>query len=92
MAVTLTQAYPQLPATMVDLPTVTPITSKLVAETGATARVTVRAADVVRGPVPGTWTPMCPAPLQSEPPLREWHVDAWFWSGPGPGKTASGLD
>jgi hypothetical protein len=54
MAVTLTQAYPQLQATMVDLPSVTPITSKLVAEAGATARVTARAADVVRGPVPGT--------------------------------------
>ena len=40
---------------MVDLPTVTPITSKLVAEAGATARVTVRTADVVRGPVPGTY-------------------------------------
>jgi hypothetical protein len=39
---------------MVDLPTVTPMTSKLVAEAGATARVTVRAADAVRGPVPGT--------------------------------------
>jgi len=54
MAVTLTQAYPQLQATMVCLPTVTPITSKLVAEAGATARITVRAADVVRGPVSGT--------------------------------------
>src|SRR5215813_13394835 len=55
MAVTLTQAYPQLRATVVDLPLVTPITSKLVAEAGATARVTVRAADVVCGPVPGTY-------------------------------------
>src|SRR5215813_11715061 len=50
MAVTLTQAYPQLQATVVDLPTVTPITAKLVAEAGATARVTVQAADVVRAP------------------------------------------
>jgi len=55
MAVTLTQAYPQLHATVVDLPTVTPLTSKLVAEAGATERVTVRAADVVRDPVPGTY-------------------------------------
>jgi hypothetical protein len=55
MAVTLTQAYPQLQATVVDLPTVTPITAKLVAEAGATARVTVHAADVVRAPVPGTY-------------------------------------
>jgi SAM-dependent methyltransferase len=55
MAVTLAQAYPQLQATVVDLPTVTPITSRLVAEAGAADRVTVRAADVVRSPVPGTY-------------------------------------
>src|ERR671923_1735062 len=55
MAVTLTQAYPQLQATVVDLPTVTPITAKLVAEAGATDRVTVHAADVVRSPVPRTY-------------------------------------
>jgi cyclopropane fatty-acyl-phospholipid synthase-like methyltransferase len=55
MAVTLTQTYPQLQATVVDLPTVTPITVKLVAEAGATDRVTVQAADVVRSPVPGTY-------------------------------------
>jgi hypothetical protein len=56
MAVPLTQMYPQLQATVVDLPTVTPITAKLVAEAGATDRVTVQAADVVRSPVPGTYT------------------------------------
>ena len=55
MAVTLTQAYPQLQATVVDLPTVTPITSKLVAEAGATDRVSVVAADVVGAPVPGRY-------------------------------------
>jgi hypothetical protein len=55
MAVTLTQAYPQLQATVVDLPTVTPITAQVVAEAGATDRVTVHAADVVRSPVPGTY-------------------------------------
>src|SRR4029453_7692542 len=54
-AVTLAQAYPELRATVVDLPAVTPITSKLVAEAGATDHVTVRAADMVRGPVPGTY-------------------------------------
>jgi SAM-dependent methyltransferase len=55
MAVTLTQAYPHLQATVVDLPTVTPITAKMVAEAGATDRVMVQAADVVRRPVPGTY-------------------------------------
>jgi SAM-dependent methyltransferase len=55
MALTLTQAYPHLQATVVDLPSVTPITQKLVAEAGATDRVTVLAADVVHGPVPGLY-------------------------------------
>jgi hypothetical protein len=55
MALTLTQAYPHLQATVVDLPSVTPITQKLVAEAGATDRVTVLAADVVYGPVPGLY-------------------------------------
>jgi hypothetical protein len=55
MAITLTQAYPQLWATVVDLPTVTPITHKLLTEAGVTDRVTVLAADVVRGPMPGTY-------------------------------------
>jgi hypothetical protein len=55
MAVTLTQAYPQLQATVVDLPAVTPLTHKLVAEAGATERVSVVAADVVREPVPGAY-------------------------------------
>jgi cyclopropane fatty-acyl-phospholipid synthase-like methyltransferase len=55
MAVTLSQAYPQLQATVVDLPAVTPLTHKLVAEAGAAERVSVVAADVVREPVPGTY-------------------------------------
>jgi hypothetical protein len=55
MAVTLTQAYPQLQATVVDLPAVTPLTHKLVAEAGATEQVTVMAADVVREPLPGSY-------------------------------------
>jgi O-methyltransferase len=48
----LMQAYPQLQATVVDLPWVMSITQKMVAEAGATNRVTVLAADVVHGPVP----------------------------------------
>jgi hypothetical protein len=37
-------------------------------------------------------TRMCPAPLQREPLPRSWRVDALFRSGPGTGKTGSGLD
>lgn len=55
MALTLTQMYPQLQVTVVDLPWVIPITQKIVAEAGATGRVTVLAADVVHDPVPGVY-------------------------------------
>ena len=47
MAITLTQAYPHLQATVIDLPLVTPITQKMVHEAGATDRVRVLTADVV---------------------------------------------
>jgi SAM-dependent methyltransferase len=55
MALALTEAYPQLRATVIDLPTVTPITQRFIAEAGATDRVQAVAADVVHAPVPGTY-------------------------------------
>ena len=55
MALALTDAYPHLRATVIDLPTVTPITQRFLAEAGATDRVQVVAADVVNAPVPGTY-------------------------------------
>ena len=55
MALALTEAYPQLRATVIDLPTVIPITQRFLAEAGATDRVQVVAADVVHAPVPGTY-------------------------------------
>jgi SAM-dependent methyltransferase len=55
MALALTEAYPHLRATVIDLPTVTPITQRFLAEAGATDRVQVVAADVVNAPVPGTY-------------------------------------
>ena len=55
MALALTEAYPHLRATVIDLPTVTPITQRFLAEAGATDRVQVVAADVVHAPVPGTY-------------------------------------
>ena len=55
MALALTEAYPHLQATVIDLPTVTPITQRFLAEAGATDRIQVVAADVVHAPVPGTY-------------------------------------
>jgi hypothetical protein len=55
MALALTDAYPHLQATVIDLPTVTPITQRFIAEAGAADRVQVVAADVVHAPVPGRY-------------------------------------
>ena len=55
MALALTEAYPHLRATVIDLPSVTPITQRFLAEAGVTDRVKVVAADVVNAPVPGTY-------------------------------------
>ena len=55
MALALTAAYPRLHATVLDLPTVTPITQRFLAEAGATDRVQVITADVVNASVPGTY-------------------------------------
>jgi hypothetical protein len=55
MALALTAAYPHLRATVIDLPTVTPITQQFISDTGATDRVQVITADVVNAPVPGTY-------------------------------------
>jgi SAM-dependent methyltransferase len=55
LAMALTEAYPQLHATVVDLPNVTPITQRLLAEAGATERVHVHTADVVHEPLTGSY-------------------------------------
>jgi precorrin-6B methylase 2 len=55
MALALTDVYPHLHATVIDLPTVTPITQQFIDEAGATDRVQVVAADVVNAPIPGTY-------------------------------------
>jgi hypothetical protein len=55
MALALTDAHPHLRATVIDLPAVTPITQRFVAEAGAADRVQVLATDVVHAPVPGTY-------------------------------------
>jgi 2-hydroxy-4-(methylsulfanyl)butanoate S-methyltransferase len=47
LSVALTEAFPKLAATIVDLPSVTPITEILLAEAGAPARVRVITADML---------------------------------------------
>ncbi len=55
LAVTITKACPHIQATVVDLPQVIPVAQKVVEEEGATDRVKVLAADVVSGPLPGSY-------------------------------------
>src|SRR6266508_2541070 len=55
LALTVAAAYPQLQATVVDLPTVTPITQRYIDEAGLAERVHVIPADAVQGPLSGTF-------------------------------------
>jgi SAM-dependent methyltransferase len=55
LSIVFTEACPQLKATVVDLPTVTPITQRFVNEAQAGHRVQVVAADVVKGPLEGSY-------------------------------------
>ncbi len=55
VAIAIAQACPQLRATVVDLPSVTPITQRLVQEAGVADRVEVLAADVVNGTLAGSF-------------------------------------
>jgi ubiquinone/menaquinone biosynthesis C-methylase UbiE len=55
LAITVTEAYPHIQATVVDLPTVTPITQNYVNEAGAEGRVQVVAADVLRDSLDGSY-------------------------------------
>ena len=55
LSIAATEACPQLKATVLDLPTVTPFTQRFVEEAGAAGRVQVMAADVVSGPLTGSF-------------------------------------
>ena len=55
LAIAITEALPHIQATVVDLPTVTPITQRFVDEAGATDRVHVLAANVVNETLPETF-------------------------------------
>jgi ubiquinone/menaquinone biosynthesis C-methylase UbiE len=55
LAIAVTEACPYLRATVVDLPTVTPIKQRYVKEAGAADRVQVMTADIVSGPLTGSF-------------------------------------
>jgi hypothetical protein len=55
LSIVITKACPHLSTTVVELPAVTPITQRYVAEAGMADRIRVVAADVVHGPVSGTY-------------------------------------
>ena len=55
LAMTIAQACPDLQVTALDLPEITPITQRIVKEEGAAARVNVLSANVLDGPLPGTY-------------------------------------
>jgi cyclopropane fatty-acyl-phospholipid synthase-like methyltransferase len=55
LAIAVTEAYPHIQATVVDLPMVTPITQRIVEEAGASDRVRVITGDVVGGSLKGSF-------------------------------------
>jgi SAM-dependent methyltransferase len=55
VAITITKACPHIMATAIDLPQVAPIARKIVEEEGVAGHVNVVAADVVSGPLAGSY-------------------------------------
>jgi len=55
LAIAMTEIHPQLSATVVDLPQVTPITNKTVIKANAQDRVEVISADLTIDPIPGEY-------------------------------------
>ena len=55
MAIVIAEACPQIRATVIDLPTVTPIAHRIVRESAAADRISVSAADAIGGPIPGAY-------------------------------------
>jgi SAM-dependent methyltransferase len=55
LAIALTEALPHLQVTIIDLPTVVPITQRFVERAGATERVRGKATDLVRQPLTGSF-------------------------------------
>jgi SAM-dependent methyltransferase len=55
LAIAMTEAWPNLRATVADLPSVVPIAEQFIADAGAGGRVAVVPADVVAAPPPGSY-------------------------------------
>ena len=55
MATVIAEAFTQISATVIDLPTVTPIAQRIVGESTAANRISVLPADAVVGPIPGAY-------------------------------------
>lgn len=55
LSISITEACPHLKATVIDLPTVTPVTQRYISRMGATERVQVRSADIVAEVPQGTF-------------------------------------
>lgn len=55
LAVTLTESFPDLGATVAELPTITPFTHRHITEMGAADRVQVMDCDIVNGPLEGSF-------------------------------------
>ena len=55
LAIAVTEACPHIQATVVDLPTVTPVTQQFIAEAGAGDRVQVIATDVIHDSLTGSY-------------------------------------
>ena len=55
LSIVITEAYPNIKATVIDLPNVTAITQRIVDEAGASDRVEVKTADVVNGALTGSY-------------------------------------
>lgn len=55
LSIAMTQIHPQLTATVVDLPTVTPITEQFVRDADALEKVKVVPADLTYDPIPGMY-------------------------------------
>ena len=55
MAIAITEAFPHIHATVVDLPMVAPITQRIVEEAGASDRVQVMTADVLSDSLTGSF-------------------------------------
>ena len=54
-AIAITEACPHIRATVIELPTVLPVTKRFIEEAGATERVQVMSVDVVNDPLPGMY-------------------------------------